>query len=313
MAADASTTSNAYYKPVQIAVIGGTGLQTLSSFELVAKVNPSTPWGFASSPIHIYHYHSSAGAIPIAFISRHGSNHELAPHEIPNRANIAALRSLGIRTIIAFSAAGSLQENVEPRDFVIPDQIIDRTKGNRPWTFFEGGVVGHIGFGDPFDTGLHKVVGDCGKEMAGPQFRIHDRGTVVCIEGPQFSTRAESSLYRQWGGTAINMSAIPEAKLAKEAEIAYQMVCMSTDYDCWHTSGTVSVEEVFANMRANAENAANFTVAIIAELCKREHQDLVRAKHLEGQTKLACAVTGKDGRRRAAVERLEWLFPGCFA
>ena len=178
---------------------------------------------------------------------------------------------------------------------------------------FQKRPVGYIRFVDPVDKGLHEAISNCGKKMAGDGLIIHYRGTLVCIEGPQFSTRAESSLYRQWGGTAIKMSVVPEAKLAREAEIAYQMVCMSTDYDCWHTSGTVSVEGVFAHMKANAENAAKLTVAMISELCEGEHQDLVRAKHLEGQKKLACAVTGKDGQGKAAVERLEWLFPGCFA
>jgi 5'-methylthioadenosine phosphorylase len=172
-----------YSEPVHIAVIGGTGLQTLPHFTPAARLTPSTPWGNPSSPITILHHPSptSGSEVPIAFLSRHGLHHELAPHEVPNRANIAALRSLGVRCIIAFSAVGSLQEEVRPRDFVVPDQIIDRTKGVRPWTFFEGGMVGHVGFADPFDNGLAEVVRVCGHSLEGEGVRLHDRGTIICM------------------------------------------------------------------------------------------------------------------------------------
>lgn len=300
--------------PVRIAVIGGTGLQSLADFTHVATLKPSTPWGTPSSPISVLHHPSpsSQKPIPIAFISRHGLHHELAPHEVPSRANIAALRSIGVRTIIAFSAVGSLREEIKPRDFVVPDQIIDRTKGIRLFTFFEGGMVGHVGFADPFDEGVAAVVRKCGHSLAGEGATLHDKGVVVCMEGPQFSTRAESNLYRQWGGSVINMSALPEAKLAKEAEIAYQMICMSTDYDCWHDSGDVTVEMVMGNMKANAENARRFVGAVLDELSKEEHTDLVLAKHLEGQTKFAGSVTAPHGRSEEAKEKLSWLFPNYF-
>jgi len=169
--------------PIHIAVIGGTGLQSLPGFTHVASLSPDTPWGKASSPISVLHHPSPSNGkpIPVAFISRHGLHHEIAPHEIPARANIAALRSLGVRTIIAFSAVGSLQEDIKPRDFVIPDQIIDRTKGIRPFTFFEKGMVGHVGFADPFDAGLAKVVSVCGHSLAGEGVRLHDKGTIVCM------------------------------------------------------------------------------------------------------------------------------------
>jgi len=199
-------------------------------------LTPTTPWGVPSSPINIFEHPSptSGKLIPIAFVARHGIHHQYAPHEVPARANIAALKALGVRTIVAFSAVGSLQEAIKPRDFVVPDQIIDRTKGIRPFTFFEGGIVGHVPFADPFDESLAKVVRKCGHGLEGEGVILHERGTLVVMEGPQFSTRAESKLYRSWGGSCINMSALPEAKLAREAEIAYQMICMSTDYDCWH-------------------------------------------------------------------------------
>lgn len=295
-------------------MIGGTGLQSLPDFTHVATLKPSTPWGVTSSPISVLHHPSpqTGKPIPVAFISRHGLHHELAPHEVPSRANIAALRSLGVRTIIAFSAVGSLQESIKPRDFVVPDQIIDRTKGIRPFTFFEGGMVGHVGFADPFEPALATIVNQCGQSLAGEGVVLHDKGTVVCMEGPQFSTRAESKMYRSWGGSVINMSALPEAKLAKEAEISYQMICMSTDYDCWHESGDVTVEMVMGNMKANAENARRFVGAVLDELSKEEHADMVSAKHLEGSMKFAGGITAAPGRSQAAKEKIGWLFPGHF-
>ncbi|WPG98617.1 Hypothetical protein R9X50_00141000 [Acrodontium crateriforme] len=307
--------ADSYSDPIRIAVIGGTGLQSLAGFTPVASLNVETPWGTPSSPISVLHHSSSSTGkpIPVAFISRHGLYHEKAPHEVPSRANIAALRSLGVRTIIAFSAVGSLQEAIKPRDFVIPDQIIDRTKGIRPFTFFEGGMVGHVGFADPFDNGVGEIVKKCGHSLAGEGVVLHDKGTIVCMEGPQFSTRAESNLYRQWGGSVINMSALPEAKLAREAEIAYQMICMSTDYDCWHSSGDdVTVEMVMGNMKANAENARRFVGAVLDELSKEEHADLVSAKHLENSMKFAGGMTAAQGRTAEAKEKLGWLFPGYF-
>lgn len=252
--------------------------------------------------------------ISIAFLSRHGLHHEYAPHEVKNQANIAALRHIGVRTIIAFSAVGSLQEEIRPRDFVVPDQIIDRTKGVRPFTFFEKGMVGHVGFGDPFDKKLAQIVRRCGHSLEGEGVTLHDKGLLICMEGPQFSTRAESNLYRSWGGSVINMSALPEAKLAREAEIGYQMICMATDYDCWRGDGDedVNVEMVMNHMKANAENARRFVGAVLNELAKEEHSQDVLAKHLEGQMRFAGAMTKKEGRGQDAVQKLQWLYPGYF-
>jgi len=158
-------------------------LQSLPGFTHVANLNVKTPWGSPSSPISVLHHPSPSSGKPIAiaFLSRHGLHHELAPHEVPARANIAALRSIGVRTIIAFSAVGSLREEIKPRDFVVPDQIIDRTKGIRPFTFFEQGMVGHVMFADPFDAGLAKVVRVCGHTLEGEGVRLHDKGTVICM------------------------------------------------------------------------------------------------------------------------------------
>ena len=169
--------------PVHIGVIGGTGIKHLPDFRQVATLQIDTPWGKPSSPVSILHHPSptSGKPTPIAFISRHGLHHEIAPHEIPSRANVAALRSIGVRTLIAFSAVGSLREEIKPRDFLIPDQIIDRTKGIRPFTFFEGGMVGHVGFADPFDTQLANIVRKCGYSLEGDRVRLHDRGLLICM------------------------------------------------------------------------------------------------------------------------------------
>ena len=207
---------------------------------------------------------------------------------------------------------GSLQEEIKPRDFVVPDQIIDRTKGIRPFTFFESGLVGHISFADPFDEMIAQVVRKCGKSLEGDGVVLHGQGTLVCMEGPQFSTRAESNLYRSWGASVINMSALPEAKLAREAEIGYQMICMATDYDCWHaTNETVHVEMVMAHMNANALNARRFIGAVLDELSRVEYQDLVAGRHLAGESKF-CISTASAGVSPQALERMEWLFPGSY-
>jgi 5'-methylthioadenosine phosphorylase len=169
--------------PVRIAVIGGTGLESIEGFHPVATLNVTTPWGSPASPIAISEHPSptTGKPIPVAFLARHGLHHEYAPHEVPSRANIAALRSIGVRTIIAFSAVGSLQEEIKPRDFVVPDQVIDRTKGIRPFTFFEDGIVNHVPFADPFDKEIGKVVRMCGHSLEGEGVVLHDRGTLVCM------------------------------------------------------------------------------------------------------------------------------------
>ncbi|CAI0650668.1 unnamed protein product, partial [Colletotrichum noveboracense] len=211
----------------------------------------------------------------------------------------------------AFSAVGSLQEEIKPMDFVVPDQVIDRTKGIRPFTFFEGGVVGHVGFADPFDKRLAEVVKKCAAHMQGDGVVLHDKGTIICMEGPQFSTRAESHMYRSWGGSVINMSALPEAKLAREAEMAYQMICMATDYDCWHSFEDVDVAMVMKYMAANGENAKRLVGGVLDELAKQEHSEMVLAKHWEGASQGAVKfMTKPEGRNPEAMKNVEFLFPG---
>lgn len=158
-------------------MIGGTGLSQIDGYTPVATVNPLTPWGYPSAPLQILEHNGVA----IAFLARHGKFHELAPHEVPSRANIAALRHIGVRCVIAFSAVGSLQESIRPMDFVVPDQVIDRTKGVRPFTFFEKGLVGHVGFADPFDAKLAAVVKGCWGAIKGEGGTLHEKGTVICM------------------------------------------------------------------------------------------------------------------------------------
>ncbi|KAI6091505.1 phosphorylase family protein [Hypoxylon rubiginosum] len=294
-------------RPVHIAVIGGTGLYKIDGYTPIARVNPLTPWGYPSAPILILEH----GGVPIAFLARHGAHHEYAPHEIPARANIAALRHIGVRCVVSFSAVGSLQEEIKPMDFVVPDQVIDRTKGIRPFTFFEGGLVGHVPFGDPYDDKIAQIVRQCAKSMQGDGVVLHGSGTAICMEGPQFSTRAESNLYRSWGGSVISMSLLPEAKLAREAEMAFQVICMATDYDCWHTTEDVDVSMVMHYMESNSKNARRLVGAVLDELSKQENSDLVTAKHWVGASKGAVMFCTKpEGRNPEAVKKVEYLFPG---
>ncbi|TRM69231.1 nucleoside phosphorylase domain-containing protein [Schizophyllum amplum] len=254
--------------PVLVGVIGGSGLYHLDNLTFVKEVNPETPWGYPSCPITICALPSGT---QVAFLARHGKGHSIPPSAVPARANIAALKSLGVRTVLAFSAVGSLREEIAPGAFVLPNQIIDRTKGVRPTSFFEDtSVVAHASFGDPFsnkfikwlEPKVRKALDDEGRGV-----KLFTEKTIVCMEGPQFSTRAESNMYRMWGGDLINMSVLPEAKLAREAELSYALVATATDYDAWrpHT-GTVTAAEVFKTLSANAETSRHVAATILDEI-----------------------------------------------
>jgi len=198
--------------------------------------------------------------VPIAFLPRHGKGHRISPSELPCRANIFALKSLGVERIISISAVGSLKEDIHPLDLVIPDQVIDRTKA-RVSTFFGRGLVAHIGFAEPFCPHLSQILYETAKEL---RTKVHSGGTCVVMEGPAFSTKAESQLYRSWGASIVGMTALPEAKLAREAEICYATMAFVTDFDCWHKSAEpVSVEMVVANLMRNAETAKSILKAAI--------------------------------------------------
>jgi 5'-methylthioadenosine phosphorylase len=246
----------------KVAVIGGSGFYQMDGLTEIDEVLLNTPFGATSDAIIT----GSLDGQRIAFLPRHGVGHRLAPSELPQRANIWALKSLGVEHIIAISAVGSLRAEIAPLDLVVPDQIIDRTRG-RASSFFDGGIVAHIAFADPFCPALARVVGDCA-EAAGP--RIHRGGTLVVMEGPAFSTRAESQLYRNWGASVIGMTALPEAKLAREAEICYATIACATDYDVWHESEEdVSTELVVQNLLRNVDVSKQIVRDVVGRLPAR--------------------------------------------
>jgi 5'-methylthioadenosine phosphorylase len=200
----------------------------------------------------------------VVFLARHGRHHSFSPSEVPYRANLWALRSLGVRWILSVSAVGSLQEQCRPLDMLVPDQFIDRTH-QRPLSFFGDGLVAHVGVADPFCPVLSRILADVGESLMPEGRTLHRGGTYLCMEGPAFSTRAESELYRSWGCSVIGMTNHTEARLAREAEMAYSTLAMVTDYDCWHEEhDAVTVEMVIDNLRSNAQLAQQI-VAMAAE------------------------------------------------
>ena len=240
-----------------LAVIGGSGFYDMRGLEDLETWAPETPFGATSDEIVI----GTLERKRVAFLPRHGRGHVWLPHEIPVRANIWALKALGVQGIIAVSAVGSLREEIARGDMVVPDQIIDRTKGDRVRSFFEGGIAAHVGFADPFCADLGARLGDAADEVGKT---VHRGGTYVCMEGPAFSTRAESALHRSWGAAIVGMTAIPEAKLAREAEIAYAMLATATDYDVWREGEEdVTADAVAAVVRENVA-AAQAIVAAVA-------------------------------------------------
>ncbi|GAB4153746.1 MAG: S-methyl-5'-thioadenosine phosphorylase [Cyanobacteria bacterium J069] len=250
---------------VRIGIIGGSGLYKMEALKDVREVEVDTPFGKPSDALIV----GTLEGTPVAFLARHGRNHTLLPSELPFRANIYAMKSLGVEYLISASAVGSLQAEAKPLDMVLPDQFIDRTKG-RVSTFFGEGIVAHIAFGDPICQNLARVLGEAIASLNLPDVVLHPGGTYVCMEGPAFSTRAESNLYRSWGATVIGMTNLPEAKLAREAEIAYATLALVTDYDCWHPDhDSVTVDMVIGNLMKNAVNAQR----VIQETVRRLAQN----------------------------------------
>ncbi len=245
----------------KIGIIGGSGLYKMDALKDIQEVKLSTPFGNPSDALIV-------GAIEgatVAFLARHGRGHHLLPSELPFRANIHAMKQLGVEYIISASAVGSLKEEAKPLDMVIPDQFIDRTK-NRESTFFGEGLVAHIAFGDPVCPNLASILADAVESLDLSELNLHRGGTYICMEGPAFSTKAESNLYRSWGATVIGMTNLTEAKLAREAEIAYATLALVTDYDCWHNDhDSVTVEMIIDNLQKNAVNAQ----LVIQETVKR--------------------------------------------
>jgi 5'-methylthioadenosine phosphorylase len=232
----------------RIGVIGGTGLYDIEGLAEIKEVRPETPFGKPSDAIIV----GKLGGAGIAFLPRHGRKHTINPTNVPARANIYALKALGVEFIIASNSCGSFKEELKPGDLLVPDQIIDRTR-QRQSTFFDRGIVAHIAFADPFCPVLSNIVYEAAKEVGAT---VHKGGTFIAMEGPAFSTRAESRLYKAWGADVLGMTVLPEAKLAREAEICYASIACITDYDSWHESKeAVSVETILTTMRNNIDFA----------------------------------------------------------
>jgi 5'-methylthioadenosine phosphorylase len=243
----------------EIGIIGGSGLYSMPGLSDTHEERISTPFGDPSDAFVL----GTLEGRKVAFLARHGRGHRLLPSELNFRANIYAMKKLGVERIVSVSAVGSLKEEHKPTDFVVPDQFIDRTF-HRVSTFFGDGIVGHVGFGDPVcATVAEAITSAC--TLAGVEGKRG--GTYVCMEGPQFSTRAESNLYRSWGADVIGMTNLQEAKLAREAEICYATMAMVTDYDCWHEShDAVTVDQIVAVLNQNAANAAKVVRAAVAAM-----------------------------------------------
>jgi 5'-methylthioadenosine phosphorylase len=276
-----------------LAIIGGSGLYEIEGLTHVEEVRVDTPFGPPSDVI----VRGRLGETGMLFLPRHGRGHRIAPHQIDFRANVCAMKKLGATHLVSVSAVGSMKENIPPGDFVVVDQFIDLTK-RRVSTFFEDGLVGHVGFADPVCEYLAAALEGAAERVGA---RVHHGGTYVCIDGPQFSTRAESQLYRAWGVSVIGMTAMPEAKLAREAELPYALLALATDYDCWHESEEdVSVEAVIAILKSNVATA------------RRALSELARALPDPSKSRAtgalsAALMTGRDDIPPATLARLEWL------
>ena len=237
-------TGGSHIGPAPVGIVGGSGLYAMDGLTDVEAVDVDTPFGKPSDSIVLGNLYG----VPVAFLPRHGRGHRISPTDLPVRANIYALKKLGVERLISVSAVGSLKEDLRPLDMVVPDQLIDRTY-RRASTFFEGGVVGHIAFAHPFCPHLSGLLNDAAVAAG---VTTHMGGTCIVMEGPAFSTVAESNMYRSWGADIIGMTALPEAKLAREAEMCYGTLACVTDYDVWHsTEEQVTVELVVANLMKN--------------------------------------------------------------
>ncbi len=244
---------------VDVGVIGGSGVYDIDGLVDVERMDVSTPFGSPSDTIVV----GMLADRRVAFLPRHGRGHRVSPSNLNVRANVYALKSLGVQWLVSVSAVGSLREDIAPRDFIVPNQIVDYTK-TRAGTFFTDGIVVHVSMADPYCSTLRALLADAA-ERAGA--RVHRGGTYLCMEGPQFSSKGESELYRRWGMDLIGMTAMPEAKLAREAELCYATLACSTDYDCWHPEhDSVTVEMLLDNLRANSELAKRTIAELLPTL-----------------------------------------------
>lgn len=278
-----------------LAIIGGSGLYNMGWLEDVEEVSVATPYGLPSDAI--LRGRVRGGDVTALFLPRHGRGHRFAPSTINYRANICALKMLGATHVLSVSAVGSMREEIAPGDLVIVDQFIDLTR-RRPSTFFDDGIVAHVAFSDPVCPIMAEAVHEAARSTAA---RVHRGGTYVCIEGPQFSTRAESQVYRSWGVHVIGMTNMPEAKLAREAELPYATLALVTDYDCWHaTEEAVNVDAVLTVLNRNVGYAKEVARSLAQRLPD------VSASPAHGALKRAI-ITAPDAMAPDARARLEWL------
>lgn len=277
-----------------LGVLGGSGLYEMEGLTNVREIGADTPFG---RPSDVLVEGTLDNGTKLLFLPRHGRGHIVAPHQINYRANVCALKKNGATHLVSVSAVGSMKEEIEPGHLVIPDQFIDLTK-RRISTFFEDGIAGHVPFADPVCSHLADALAHAAEQVAP---HVHRGGTYVCMEGPQFSTRAESRLYRSWGVSVIGMTAMPEAKLAREAELPFATLALATDYDCWHDShDDVTVEAVVATLKANVNLAKQTLVRLAASLPSP-------SESVAHGTARNAIMTAPNTISVAARERLSWL------
>jgi 5'-methylthioadenosine phosphorylase len=279
---------------VKIGVIGGSGIYQMPWLSEIEEISIDTPFGKPSDNFIV----GKLGGVRVAFLPRHGRGHPLIPTEIPFRANIYAMKLIGVERIISASAVGSLKEELKPMDIVLPDQFFDRTR-HRVSTFFGNGIAGHVGFGDPVCRDLCDVLEDTAR-TALDGITVHRGGTYLCMEGPAFSTRAESEVYRSWGMSVIGMTNLQEAKLAREAEICYATIALVTDYDCWHPEhDSVTIEMVIDCLNRNSANAQKLIAAAISRIAGKPASCKCR------EALRHAIITSPDKIESAARERLK--------
>ena len=279
----------------KLGVFGGSGFYAIENLKNVQEFSIETPFGKTSDNLRI----GKLGNIEVVFLARHGRHHSYTPTEVPYRANIWAMKSLGVKWIISASAVGSLKEEIKPLDMVLPDQFIDRTK-DRPLTFFNNGIVAHVALADPFCPELTKILQKVTEPLMPDGSKLHVGGTYLCMEGPAFSTRAESLFYRNLGCSIIGMTNHTEARLCREAEIAYVSLSMSTDYDCWHENhDDVTVEMIIKNLNSNAELAKQI-ITSAADVIAEE-----RPKSFAHNALKDAIITPKDKVPKEIREKLE--------
>ncbi len=277
----------------KIAVIGGSGLYDIEGMKDIEEVDINTPFGKPSDKIVV----GKLEGVGIAFLPRHGRGHRILPTEVPYRANIYALKSIGVERIIGINSVGSLKEEYKPNDLLIPDQLIDRTRG-RVSTFFGEGIVAHIPFGEPFCPSLSQLVYGAAKDAGAT---AHQGGTYVVMEGPAFSTKAESFLYRSWGADVIGMTALPEAKLAREAEICYAVIACITDYDCWRRGhDAVTAEMIIGRLRQNVDTAKRIIKLAVQKVPPKRDCDCATALS-------TALITAPDVMPEAQKQKLDLL------